>query len=369
MKIHVVKKGEDTGVIALRYALEERALLRANGLSMPGPLCPGQSLFIPGDLPAYTRSIEVCAFFASPMEPEAADALTYLCLYSHSFDAGGLLIAPELECSASALRRNGCAPLLCLANFGEDGGFSPELAHMLFSDAEKRERLFDALLTKLKANGYYGLQLCFNYLFPFDRDNYSAFVSELARLLHGEGLMLFIELAPPDSPALSSALDTAALGRAADRLSLMFCRWGHAFSPPRPPAPLPYIRAALDTVTAAVEPGKLLLGISGCGFDWPLPWRQGDRAGQISNSLAVERAMAMGLEIKYDERARTPFYDCVDAAERRRRVYFEDARSIRAKLQLVEEYALAGISLYSWENSLRGSKGMLHQLYSAEKLL
>ena len=369
MKIHVVKKGEDTQSISRRYGLEEKMLLHINGLKVPGPLCPGQSLFIPGDRPEGSRAFEVCAFSALAPSPGAAQALTYLCLYSHRFDSSGLLIPPSAECSPASLRAEGCAPLLCLANFDREGGFSPELAHLLFTSPEMKNRLFDTLLSKLKTNSYYGLQLCFNYLFPFDRDNYSAFIAELSEILHREALSLFIELAPPDSPSLSAALDYTALGKAADRLSLMFCRWGHSYSPPQPIAPLSYIRAALDTVTDCISPGKLLLGISGCGFDWKLPWRQGDKAIMLSNSLAAEKAMAMGLEIKYDSRAQAPFYDCVDAAARRRRVYFEDARSIATKLELIEQYSLAGLSLYSFESSLSQGHGFLQQLYSAEKLL
>ena len=369
MKIHVVKKGETLQGIARSYALDERALLLANALPLSGPLCPGQSLLIPGDFPCRGKSFELLAFPSSAIEPAAAAALTYLCPYSHRFDAEGTLILPDFHCHIPAVRQEGCAPLLCLANLDEEGSFSPELAHRLFTRPQLKEKLLDALVTKLKANGYYGLQLCFNYLFPFDKDNYSAFAAELAPLLHREGLCLSLELAPPDSPALSAALDYAALGHEADRLSLMFCRWAHAYSPPQPLAPLPYIRAGLERICALIPPQKLLLGLSGAGFDWQLPWTLGDRAQQFPNALAVEKAMALGLEIKYDERAQCPYYDYTDPAARRHRLYFEDARSTEAKLRLAEEYALAGFSLYSWDSALRPGGFGLGQLSNPEKLL
>lgn len=369
MKIHVVKKGETVGGIARKYALEEKQLRLANALAMTCPLCPGQSLFIPGDFPKAGRSIELCIFCATPPELQWAKAFTYLCPYSHSFDSLGALFSPGFDCSTAELRKEGCAPLLCLSNSGDSGGFSPELAHLLFTKNELKERLFEELIEKLKANSYFGLQICFNYLFPFDRDNYSAFVLELSQLLHCEGFMLSVELSPPDIAPLSAAFDYAELGKCADRLSLMFCRWGHSFSPPQPPAPTAYIRRALDFVAGLIPPEKLLLGISGCGFDWTLPWHSGDRAQQISNLLATERAMAMGLEIRYDARAGTAYYDYTDPAAKRHRVYFEDARSISEKSALVEEYSLAGISLYSWETCLRGGYSVMQRLYNAEKLL
>lgn len=369
MNIHIVKSGEGLGSVALRHAVSEKDLRLINRISVPGPLIPGQSLFIPGDAPDSARSIELCAFLSAPAEPSCANALTYLCHYSHRFDENAALIPPDFDCDISAARSFGCAPLLCLANLSEDGAFSPELAHILFCSGELRARLFEELLSRLNDCGYYGLQLCFNYLFPFDRDNYSAFVHELSEALHKEGFMLSVELTPPDIGAYSAALDYKTLGEYCDRLSLMFCRWGHSYSPPQPLAPINYIRCALDSLCPIIPSGKLLLGISGCGFDWRLPWRQGDCAALLSNSLAAELAMSQAGEIDFDSRAQAPFFDYRDAAQCRHRVYFEDARSIAAKLSIVDEYGLAGIALYSWERELRAGSTALERLYSAEKLL
>ena len=141
MKIHVVKKGETVGGIARKYALEEKQLRLANALAMTCPLCPGQSLFIPGDFPKAGRSIELCIFCATPPELQWAKAFTYLCPYSHSFDSLGALFSPGFDCSTAELRKEGCAPLLCLSNSGDSGGFSPELAHLLFTKNELKERL------------------------------------------------------------------------------------------------------------------------------------------------------------------------------------------------------------------------------------
>lgn len=369
MNIHIVKSGEGLGSVALRHAVSEKELRLINRIKGPGPLVPGQSLFIPGDIPESSRSIELCAFLASPADCACANALTYICPYSHRFDESAALIPPDFACDFSAAPSFGCAPLLCLANLGEDGAFSPELAHRLFCSGELKARLFDALLSVLKSDGYYGLQLCFNYLFPFDRDNYSAFVRELSEMLHKEGFTLSLELPPPDIGAHSAALDYSRLAGLCDRLSLMFCRWGHSYSPPQPLSPINFIRRALDSLCPLIPAGKLLLGISGCGFDWRLPWRQGDCAARLSNSLAAELAMSQAGEISFDPRAQAPYFDYRDTELRRHRVYFEDARSISAKLAIVEEYGLAGISLYSWESELRRGVDALERQYNAEKLL
>ena len=200
-----------------------------------------------------------------------------------------------------------------------------------------------------------------------------ATATELSELLHARGFMLSVELAPREGAGMGSALsagqDYSALGKAADRLSLMFCRWAHAYSPPQALAPVMPLREALRHAAANIPPEKLLLGISGAGFDWRLPWRQGDEARPISNARAMELAVSLGAEIKLDSASDSPWFLYSDAEEKRHIVFFEDARSLRSKLQLLDEFSLAGISLYTADRPLRPALHVMESLYSVEKLL
>jgi spore germination protein len=227
----------------------------------------------------------------------------------------------------------------------------------------------DELMQKLSAGAYYGVQLCFNYLFPFDKDNYSAFAEALSNTLHKAGFILSVELAPRDSAALSAGQDYAALGAAADRLSLMFCRWAHPFSPPQAMAGLDALHRALSEATAAIPAKKLLLGISGKGYDWFLPWRQGDSAKPLSNLRAPELAAAMASEIKRDKSSGAPYFLYRDAEQKRHIVFYEDYISLSEKLSLVSQYGLCGLSLYSAECFSAPALQLITQRYSAEKLL
>ena len=56
-------------------------------------------------------------------------------------------------------------------------------------------------------------------------------------------------------------------------------------------------------------------------------------------------------------------------AGQRHVVWFEDARSIRARLRLVAEYGLAGISIWTADRLWRPVYAMLESLYSVEKIL
>lgn len=96
-------------------------------------------------------------------------------------------------------------------------------------------------------------------------------------------------------------------------------------------------------------PGKKLwLGISNYGYDWPLPYVRGvTRATSISNRYAVSLAVRYNVEIQYDETAQAPWFRYRDENGRQHEVWFEDARSIQAKLALINEYGLHGAGYWN----------------------
>ena len=78
-------------------------------------------------------------------------------------------------------------------------------------------------------------------------------------------------------------------------------------------APLPNVRAVLDYAVTEIPAEKIFLGIPNYGYDWPLPFIQGEtRAQSISNQRAIELAIQYGVPIQYDETAQSPFFRYTD---------------------------------------------------------
>lgn len=85
------------------------------------------------------------------------------------------------------------------------------------------------------------------------------------------------------------------------------------------------------------------MGIPLYGYDWTLPYVPGGRwAKSISPQDAIQLAVRYKQSIRYDPISQAPFFHYTDENGARHEVWFEDARSIQAKFNLVKELGLRG---------------------------
>ena len=352
MEIYVVKSGDTLYAIARRYGVSVDSLANANQLQNPALLSVGQVLCIP--LGGCERGeILVNGYISNAARAALETQLPYLSFlspFSWRADAEGGL-TKEYSLNGDLAERYGTALLLTVTNLRAGGGFSGEIAHAIFRDEAVQERFLQNLEVRLREGGYYGVNLDFEYVFPYDREKYNRFLQRLSERLHSLGYLLVTALAPKTSDSqtglLYTAHDYAAHGRAADYVVLMTYEWGYTYSPAMAVSPIDRVRQVLDYAVSVMPAGKILLGIPNYGYDWTLPFRQGSAARVLSNAGAVSLAGRAGAAIRYDARARSPFFRYYDSDGREHEVWFEDARSLRAKYSLVEEYGLAGVSFWN----------------------
>lgn len=103
----------------------------------------------------------------------------------------------------------------------------------------------------------------------------------------------------------------------------------------------------LDYAVTEILPEKILMGMPNYGYDWTLPFMRGTPAQSIGLTQAVELALRYGVHIQYDEKAQAPFFYYMDNSGTQHVVWFDDPRSIEAKLGLIGEYGLAGASWWT----------------------
>ncbi len=377
MELHIVRRGETLRAIGARYGISAAHLAETNELADPARLAVGAALVIAGNDDAPRRTIEVCGGALAPNAPGGAEIAPYLTFYTppgaRITPSGELDAADEDAAMARAAERANAAALLTVSNLGAHGGYSGDIAHAVFTDEGVRSRVFENILSTLREKKYRGVNFDFQYVHPFDRGAYSAFVRRAGELLHPAGYFLMSTLAPAErgrrNALLTAGQDYAAHGDVMDRVAVMMYDWGYSLGAPQAVSPADKVRAALDVAVAAIGRGKLLMGLSCGGYNWAVPWRQGEAAAPISAATAVNLAASMGCEIHYDSVAAAPYFNYTDAAGVRRELWFEDARSWRARLALAEEYGLAGIYLRPYERPYRPAWELFSSMFDVEKII
>jgi len=281
--------------------------------------------------------------------------LTFLSLFSYEARGGGNfapIIVPHAEDAAIAkAQAAGVAPWLVVSNIGVDGKFDADLVHSILNDASAADNLISNLLKAMHGKGYVGLDVDFEFIKPQDRDAYSAFLAKCAAAMHKNGYTLSVAVPAKDADnaadSFTAAYDYAAIGRIADYVTLMTYDWGYATDGAMAVAPIGNVESTVKFAASKMPPSKILMGLPNYGYDWPTKTGPQNPGRAISNADAVELARKFNQPISFDEKSQSPFFVYYDADGKRREVWFEDARSVKAKLTLVEKYGLAGVSMWT----------------------
>lgn len=351
---HVVSNGETLSSISAEYNTSISALLRNNPSISAENLAAGTSLVITYQDVNPTRGI-ILNGYTYPEIPrdkiiKILPYLTFLTIFTYGFTNDGDLIAPADDELIQLALEYGVAPTMLISTLTSQGTFSNELARTLLNDIELQNKLINNIISTMKTKGYKALDIDFEYLPVENRESYIDFVARLTEELNANGYYSLVALAPKTSSnqpgLLYESHDYFGLGRAANFALLMTYEWGYTYGPPLPVAPLPNVEAVISYGVTEIPPQKILMGIPLYGYDWKIPYVKGTMARSLSPVQAVDLAFATGSEIEYDDYQQAPYFYYTENGQQHV-VWFENLRSINAKLNLIEEYNLSGASLWN----------------------
>ena len=374
-QVHAVQPGETLTSIAANYGTTVRTLWRNNwALGGQSNLAVGQTLVISyfdEKLGSAASNGYAYPFIGAALLDEQLPYLTYLTTFTYGITASGDLLPLEDDTLLSAARAHGSRPVMHLSTLTESGQFDTRRGELILTDTPVQDRLVNEVIQTVLQRGYAGVDVDFEYLPGPLAAAYAAFLARLRRLLNAQGRFLWTALAPKTSAIQRGLLyeghDYAAIGAASDGVLLMTYEWGYTYGPPMAVAPLPNVRAVLDYAVTEIPSEKIFLGIPNYGYDWPLPFVQGTtRAQSISNQRAIELAIQHNIAIQYDETAQSPFFHYTDAAGVVHEVWFEDARSLSAKLKLIAEYGFRGVGFWNLMRPFSQTWLVLDSLYHVE---
>lgn len=375
-RTHTVQPGESLYTIARDYRISVSALLEANPqITSPSAISAGQVITIP-PVTINFGSIEVNGYAFPNIDREVLrktlPSLTYLSIFSHEVRPDGSLSTIEDQPLIQAARTAGVAPLMVITNIREGGSFDSDLAHTILTNQEVQDNLVNNIVNTLRDKNYFGLDIDFEYLYPYDRESYNNFLRRIVSVLRPLGYTVTTALAPKtsaDQPGiLYEAHDYPVHGAIVDHVIIMTYEWGFTFSPPMAVAPLDQVRRVLNYAVTAIPREKIFMGIPNYGYNWTLPYQPGTAATVISNPGAVSLAYRVGAAIQYDPVAQAPFFRYYENG-RQHEVWFEDARSILAKLTLANEFRVGGVSYWTIGRYFPQNWLVLNSVYDVRKVL
>lgn len=356
---YVVQPGDSLYRIAQLFQTTPQQLAQTNNILLTTPLQIGQVLQLPS-LPK--PQIETLAFIEPSRQPlapaldmaarEAGPVLTYLALFSYRAQRDGSLIPPPAVEDITQIAQQTATELSLVISNLEEGAFSASLGQAILQSQAVQQLLIENIIELVEAiPGSTNVLFDFEHLRSADRTAYVQFLADATEQLNEVGATVAVALAPKTSAASSSewniAHDYEAIGRVVDFVMLMTYEWGYSGGPPMAVSPLSEVRKVVEYALTVIPANKIMLGQNLYGYDWTLPYvAGGPYAEALSPQRAIQTALIHNTAIQFDERAQAPTFQYRAASGAMHEVWFEDARSIQQKFNLIKEFGLRGIGYW-----------------------
>lgn len=354
---YFVRSGDSLFLIAEQFNLSLEELAQINNIPINTMLPIGFRLYIPPQLKGEITSfgyIEPLGGVVTPTLENAAEKntpeLTYLAPFSYRVNRDGSLTAPLLNRFQEIAANNQANLSFVITNL-EGPTFNSELAHIILTVQAVQNNLIDNIINTATINNFQDVHLDFEFIPPEDREAYNEFLRKLKTRTTQANLLLSTALAPKTSSAqqglLYEAHDYAAHGEIVDFSVIMTYEWGYSAGPALPVSPINEVERVLAYALTEIPAEKILMGQNLYGYDWTLPFVAGESfARALSPQQAIRVARDNNVAIEYDQTAQAPFFTYYDAERREHIVWFEDARSIQAKFDLIKRLGLLGIAYW-----------------------
>lgn len=376
---HTVRAGESLFTIARRYGTTVDSIIALNSIENPDAISPGTVLRIPVREKNY-GFIEVNGFIEpstaqreTQIIQEVGEFLTYLSPFSYQVRADASLVPINDAAMLAQARAHRIGALLVVTNF-RGGNFDTELVGAILDSTQLQDTLIQNIIAVLREKGYYGVNIDFERISPEKREAYNNFLRRVVAALHPLNYVVSTALAPKSSDvrtgAWHGAHDYAAHGEIVDFVVLMTYEWGWSGGPPYAVAPIDLVEDVIKYAVTVIPSRKILMGMPLYGYDWQLPYMPDARwARRLSPQQATALAARVGAQIRFDEQTQSPTFNYFDENGAEHEVWFEDARSVRAKFLLVNKYDLRGVSYWLLGLSFPQNWVVLDSMFNIVKVI
>jgi Predicted glycosyl hydrolase len=218
---------------------------------------------------------------------------------------------------------------------------------------QARDNAIENIVRVVKSNHYDGVNVDFEFVpttgrkdFSVDRQEMTTFVRLLNGRLKQIGKMTHMCVLPlvGVSPEMTNVYNYRGLSPFVDKVTIMCYDHSQEGTPPGPLAPFQWVEENVKTsIKQGFKPSQICLGVATYGYDWPA----GKSGGFTSPTRKITKEAAIkGHQIKWSDRYQEPYYIYQSPEGIQREVWFENASTLRTKLNLVSKYGLSGICIW-----------------------
>ncbi len=372
--IYTVKKNDTLNKIASEYHVSQKDIKKWNP-TINDNLSIGQKIKI-NYQPSDKDNIKVNGYCYEGTNLTTIEKtlpyLTYLSIFAYKADENGNLDNLNEDKIIDLALEYNVAPLMVVTNIKEKGGFSSKIASSIINDETKINNLFNNILNIVKQKKYYGVNIDFEYVYQNDKDAFESFLKKAYMFFTSQDIFISTALAPKYSDnqkgLLYEAHDYETAGKNNDLVILMTYEWGYTYGESMPVAPLNNVENVISYAVKEIPSNKILMGIPNYGYDFIVPKIPNKGAKSLSLKNANKLAYEKKAEIKYYEKQQTPYFNYRED-NLLHEVQFDNAYSFYKKLELVDKYNLAGISIWTITTYNAQYYKLLKRLFFIDKVI
>jgi spore germination protein YaaH len=237
-------------------------------------------------------------------------------------------------------------------------GFEPDRTTEALATVESRFVMIQQLLAFAEMYNLQGFNIDFENVYTKDKENLVQFMKELTPLLHEADLVVSIDVTPKSNSEMWSVfLDREALGRTVDYMMVMAYDEHWASSPKSGSvASLPWTEQSIARILEEdkVPPGKLILSMPLYTRIWSEETGEDGKLKVSSKAVGMERVKTIiqekGLKPVLDTASGQNYVE-YDENGIKQRIWIEDDMSMKARVELVHKYKLAGVA--TWQRTFQ----------------
>lgn len=353
--VYTIKEGDSLGSIAKNFNISLIELLANNPyLSERDYIYPGDKIIVSFDKKdIITTHGNTVPYIDKNTLVKTLPYLTYLSVLNYTATNEGNIITyyddTEIIKTTKAF---GVVPLMLLTTLTIHGDANIRTDFDLLLNEDFQDRQINMILDILNAKGYLGLNISFQYISVSNIELYEGYLTKISNRLNNEGFEVFVTVNPNitemNNQIYFEKIDYSIINHIAQNIIFMSYEWAVNPNPPSPISSVNNLKLFLDYILKFIPSEKIIIGMATIGYDWELPYAPGiSNVNSISYDRFLDFAYNYDAEIKFDEISQTPYFRFRDGMSIEHIVWFIDAKSINAILNLVSSYNLRGISVWN----------------------